>query len=129
MRGRALAKIFELFRKNLTVPKTVAQCRRKLAFHILKHALPILIHWLGFWLHILIHALPISILWLGFRFSAPYLNTCITYSWVGSRLHILIHAILMHWLGFRLSDPNTCITCLNTLSRLPILIHWVGSLS
>ena len=55
--------------------------------------------------------------------AIAYLNTCIP--------------ILIHWLGFRLSAPylNTCITYLNTLSRLsdpylntlpPILIHWVG---
>ena len=70
---------------------------------ILKHALPILIYWLGFRLHILIHALPILTHLLGFRLSAPYLNTCITYP---------------NTLG-RLSAPylNTCITYLNILSR------------
>ena len=63
-------------------------------------------------IHILIHALPILIHRLGFRFSAPYLNTCITYLNTLSRLLILIHAlpILIHWVGFRLSAPY-----LNTL--------------
>ena len=44
---------------------------------------------------------------------------------------ILIHAlpILIHWLGFRLSAPypNTCITYLNTLTRLHILLHWTDT--
>ena len=34
----------------------------------------------------LIHALPILIHWVGFRLSAPYLNTCITYLNTLSRL-------------------------------------------
>ena len=39
--------------------------------HILIHALPMLIHWVGFRLHILIHALPILI----HCPTIPYLNT------------------------------------------------------
>ena len=40
-------------------------CSENTLFHILIHALPILIHWLGFRLQILIHALPIPIPWVG----------------------------------------------------------------
>ena len=77
------------FRKNLTFPKIVPQCRKYPIAYLFTlrrtialpnanaylntctpisiHALPILIHWFGFQLQILIHALPILIPWVGFR--------------------------------------------------------------
>ena len=119
---------------------------------ILMHALPIIIHWLGFRLHVLIHALPNLIHWVGFRVSTPYLETCTTYLNTLSQVPILIHAlpifihalpILTHCQGFRFHNlihelpililwvdfwsrvPNlkTCTTYLKTLSCVPILIH------
>ena len=80
-------------------------------------------------LAILILALPILSHWLGFWLSAPYLNTCLAYPNILTRLPIIIHAlpiflqplyILIPWFGFRLLAPylNTCIAYLNTLIRL-----------
>ena len=72
---------------------------------------------------ILIHALPILIHGLGFRLSAPYLNTCITYLNTLSQLSA-------PYLNTCITYPNTlsrlsapCITYLYTLSRLHTLIH------
>ena len=56
------------------MPKIVAHCRK--LSHIAENTL----------FHILIHALPILIHWLGCRLSAPYPNTCITYLNTLSRL-------------------------------------------
>ena len=87
---------------------TILIPRLRSRLYILIHASPISIHWVDFRFHILIHASPILIQRVDFR------------------LHIIKHAspILIHWIGFRISapNPNTCITYLNTLSRL--LLHW-----
>ena len=91
--GGAAKNFWKLFRKILTVLKIVAQWRKRVIPYLytftrtiayaytlrnansylntciptLVHALPILIHWLGFRLPILIHALPILIHLVGFR--------------------------------------------------------------
>ena len=72
---------------------------------------------------ILIHALPILIHGLGFRLSAPYLNTCNTYFNTLSRLSAPFPNTCITYLNTlsRLSAP--CITYLYTLSRLYTLIH------
>ena len=70
---------------------------------------------------ILIHALPILIHWLGFRLSAPYLYTCIAYL---NKLSRLSRPYLNTWIAHlntlsRLSAPYT-----NTLTtRQPIRIE------
>ena len=58
-------------RRSLTVPKIVAQSRKRVipSIYTLKRTL----------LPILIHALPLLIHWLGFRLSAPYLNSLLTH--------------------------------------------------
>ena len=114
--------------KNLF--EIVSQCRNlshsaeNTLFHILIHALPILLHWLGFrlsapYLNSCITYLNTLSQWVSFRLSAPHLNTCFTYVNILSRLSA--------------AYLNTCIAFLNTLSRLhilihatPILIHWLG---
>ena len=59
----------------ITYLETLSQLR------ILIHALPILIHWVGFWLHILIHEFPILIHYPTIPYletlsrTIPYLNT------------------------------------------------------
>ena len=55
-------KILKTFSKK---SHSAEKCSENTLFHILIHALPILIHWLGFRLQILIHALPIPIPWVG----------------------------------------------------------------
>ena len=57
------------------------------------YTLPILFAYLNTYIPISIHALPILIHWLGFRLSTPYLNTLPTH--LGSQLRILIHCRLV----------------------------------
>ena len=93
-RGRASPKIFELFRK-------ISQCRK--LSHSAENTL----------FHFLIHALPILIHRLGFGLSAPFLNTCIAYLNTLSRILVPYLNTCIAYLNTlsRLSAPylNTCI--------------------
>ena len=71
-------RIFEIFSEKISQCQKLSHSAKNTLFHILIHALPILIHRLGF------------------RLSAPYLNTCIAYVNILTRLHILILAFLIH---------------------------------
>ena len=107
--GGGHPRFFEIFSKKISQCQKLSHSAKNTLFHILIHALPILIHRLGF------------------RLSAPFLNTCIAYLNTLSRLsapYLNTCIAFVNTLS-RLSAPylNTCITYPNILTRLHILMH------